>query len=194
MNAKDAIVTRRSCRKYKDKEVPKEIIEDLILAGRTAPTAKNRQEIKFYVIANDRKRIHAIGEKVMENRAKLGKFGGWIDEFKKKYEIDDVIFYDPPCMIALVADKNADPKVKEWYGMDGGIAVGNIITMATSYGLGSVPIGIANILNQQAVLEGIGADKDKEELLLVISFGYPVDGYKEKYVNPKPLTSFVKYV
>ena len=50
-----------------------------------------------------------------------------------------------------------------------------------------------NFLNQEAVLEGIGADKSKEHLLLVISLGYPVEGYKEKYVADKPLTSFVKY-
>ena len=73
------------------------------------------------------------------------------------------------------------------------IVTSNILTMATSYGLGTVPIGIANFLNQEAVLEGIGADKEKEHLLLVIALGYPVEGYKEKYVSEKPLTSFVKY-
>ena len=61
-------------------------------------------------------------------------------------------------------------------------------------GLGSVPIGIANHLNQDAVLDGIGADKSKEQLLLVIPFGYPVDGYMEKYKIEKKLSSFVKYV
>ena len=78
--------------------------------------------------------------------------------------------------------------------MDAGIVTGNILTVANSYGLGSVPIGVANHLNQEAVLEGIGADKDKEHLLLVIALGYPVEGYTEKYVDEKPLISFVKYV
>ena len=78
--------------------------------------------------------------------------------------------------------------------MDAGIVTGNILTMATSYGIGSVPIGIANFLNQEAVLESIGADKEKEHLLLVISLGYPVEGYDEKYQHKKDLTSFVKYV
>ena len=77
--------------------------------------------------------------------------------------------------------------------MDAGIVTGNILTMATSLGIGTVPVGIANFLNQEAILEGIGADKNKEELLLTIPLGYPVEGYKEKYVGEKPLTSFVKY-
>ena len=192
MQTKEAILSRRSCRKYLKKDVPKEIIDDLILAGRSAPTALNRQEIKFYVIANNEKKIQSIGAKVMENRAKAGKSGGWMEEYKKKYEVEDVIFYDAPCIIALVADKGSDPREETWHSMDAGIACGNILAMATNYGLGTVPIGVANFLNQEAVLDGIGANKEKEHLLLVISVGYPVEGYKEKYVSEKPLTSFVK--
>ena len=193
MQTKEAILSRRSVRKYQTKDVPKEIIEDLVLAGKSAPTAMNRQEIKFYVIANNIKKIQSIGAKVMENRAKAGKSGGWMEEYKKKYGVEDVIFYDAPCIIALVADKNENEREQYWHHMDAGIVTGNILTMATSYGLGTVPIGIANFLNQEAVLEGIGADKEKEHLLLVISFGYPVEGYNEKYLTEKKLTSFVKY-
>ena len=193
MQAKEAILTRRSIRKYQTKPIPKEILEDIILAGKSAPTAMNRQEIKFYVIHNNIKKIQSIGAKVMENRAKAGKSGGWMEEYKKKYGVEDVIFYDSPCIIALTADKTGDERADYWHLMDAGIVTGNILTMATNYGLGTVPIGIANFLNQEAVLEGIGADKSKEHLLLVISLGYPVEGYKEKYVADKPLTSFVKY-
>ena len=193
MLAKEAILSRRSCRKYQTKDIPKEVIDDIILAGKSAPTAMDRQEIKFYVIHNNIKKIQSIGAKVMENRAKAGKSGGWMEEYKKKYEVEDVIFYDSPCIIALTADKTGDERADYWHLMDAGIVTGNILTMATNYGLGTVPIGIANFLNQEAVLEGIGADKSKEHLLLVISLGYPVEGYKEKYVEDKPLTSFVKY-
>ena len=193
MLAKEAILSRRSCRKYQTKDIPKEVIDDIILAGKSAPTAMNRQEIKFYVIHNNIKKIQSIGAKVMENRAKAGKSGGWMEEYKKKYEVEDVIFYDSPCIIALTAEKSGDERADYWHLMDAGIVTGNILTMATNYGLGTVPVGIANFLNQEAVLEGIGADKNKEHLLLVISLGYPVEGYKEKYVEDKPLTSFVKY-
>ena len=193
MQAKEAILSRRSCRKYQTKDVPKEILDDIILAGKSAPTAMNRQEIKIYVIANDIKKIQSIDAKVMENRTKAGKLGGWMEEYQKKYDIKNVIFYDAPCIIALTADKNENEREQYWHLMDAGIVTGNILTMANNYGLGTVPIGIANFLNQEAVLEGIGADKDKEHLLLVIALGYPVEGYKEKYVDEKPLTSFVKY-
>ena len=65
--------------------------------------------------------------------------------------------------------------------MEGGCAVENILIMATSLGLGTVPIGVANLENQGFVLDKLGADKDKETLLLIVAVGYPVEGYYEKY-------------
>ncbi|MBQ3584068.1 MAG: nitroreductase family protein [Lachnospiraceae bacterium] len=41
------INSRRSIRKYLDKEVSKEVIEQIIDAARMAPSAKNRQPWKF---------------------------------------------------------------------------------------------------------------------------------------------------
>ena len=191
MDTKEVILSRRSCRKYKTKDVPKEIMDDIVLAGRSAPTGLNRQAIKFYVIHNNVEKVKSIGLKVYENRIKIGKRGGWMDEIREKLGISDPILYEAPCIIALVGDKN--PYGIQSYMCDAGIACQNIINMATYYGLGTVPVGIANFLNQEAVLEGIGADKNKEDLLLVISIGYPDDDWKN-FVQPKELTSFVKYV
>ena len=191
MKAKDAILSRRSCRKFQEKDIPKEILDDIVLAGRSAPTGLNRQEIKFYVVANNVNKVKEIGLKVYENRVKAGKLGGWMEDAKKQLGISDPIFYEAPCIIALVGDKN--PMGIQAYMTDAGIACQNIINMATNYGLGTVPIGIANFLNQEAVLESIGADKDKEDLLLVISIGYPHENWKN-FVKPKELSSFVKYV
>ena len=191
MNTKEVILSRRSCRKYKTKDVPKEIMDDIVLAGRSAPTGLNRQAIKFYVIHNNVEKVKSIGLKVYENRIKIGKRGGWMDEIREKLGISDPILYEAPCIIALVGDKN--PYGIQSYMCDAGIACQNIINMATYYGLGTVPVGIANFLNQEAVLEGIGADKDKEDLLLVISIGYPDDNWKN-FIQPKELTSFFKYV
>ena len=57
----EAILSRRSCRKYSKKDVPKEIMDDIILAGRSAPTGLNRQNIKFYVIHNNAEKVKSIG-------------------------------------------------------------------------------------------------------------------------------------
>lgn len=44
------IENRRSIRKYKKQDVPKEIIEKIIEAGRLAPSSKNRQPWRFIVV------------------------------------------------------------------------------------------------------------------------------------------------
>ena len=82
-------------------DVPKELIDKLILAGRSAPTGLNRQKLKFYVILNDIKRIHSMAEKVYKNLTKDEKKREWIDEFRKQYDIEEVVFYDAPCIIVL---------------------------------------------------------------------------------------------
>ena len=51
-----ALYDRRSIRRYKDKPVSKEIIEQIIDAGRQAPSAKNRQPWKCIVFENDTKK------------------------------------------------------------------------------------------------------------------------------------------
>ena len=47
MDTIKAIEDRRSIRKYKDIDVDKEIILDILNAGRLAPSAKNRQPWYF---------------------------------------------------------------------------------------------------------------------------------------------------
>ncbi|MBR5513798.1 MAG: nitroreductase family protein [Ruminococcus sp.] len=51
----DSIYKRRSIRKYLDKEVPKELIEQIIDAGRMSPSAKNRQPWRYIVLGGESK-------------------------------------------------------------------------------------------------------------------------------------------
>ena len=46
---------RRSIRKFLDKEIPLELIKEILEAGRMAPSAKNRQPWKFIVFGNKQK-------------------------------------------------------------------------------------------------------------------------------------------
>ena len=55
MNIK-AIYSRRSIRKYKDFEIPIDIISEILDAGRVAPSGKNRQPWKFIVFGGSGKK------------------------------------------------------------------------------------------------------------------------------------------
>lgn len=51
----NAIINRRSIRKYKPDNVPQPVIEEIINAGMLAPSSKNRQPWKFIVATGDSK-------------------------------------------------------------------------------------------------------------------------------------------
>lgn len=51
----NSIYNRRSIRKYSDKQVPKELIEQIIDAGRMSPSAKNRQPWQYIVLGGKNK-------------------------------------------------------------------------------------------------------------------------------------------
>ncbi|MEA2020875.1 MAG: nitroreductase family protein [Candidatus Caldatribacteriota bacterium] len=50
----EAIKKRQSVRSYQDKEIPEEILQQILEAGRLAPSAKNSQPYKF-IIVKDKK-------------------------------------------------------------------------------------------------------------------------------------------
>lgn len=51
----NSIYNRKSIRKYLDKQIPKELIEQIIDAGRMAPSAKNRQPWQYIVLGGESK-------------------------------------------------------------------------------------------------------------------------------------------
>jgi len=52
MNVKEAINLRKSIRKYKNKKISEEIINELLEAARKAPSAKNTQSHRYFIVKN----------------------------------------------------------------------------------------------------------------------------------------------
>jgi nitroreductase len=61
VDAIEAIHTRRSIRRYEDRAVPAELVEQLLAAAMAAPSARNGQPWRFIVI-DDRSILRAIAE------------------------------------------------------------------------------------------------------------------------------------
>lgn len=65
--ALETIYSRRSIRKYTDEQVSRYIIEQIIDAGRVAPSAKNRQPWKYLVYSGEEKdKLLAVMENGIE--------------------------------------------------------------------------------------------------------------------------------
>jgi nitroreductase len=122
---------RRSIRKYQKKEVPKEIIEDIIDCARFAPTAINIQPWEFIVITDKNKR---------EKIADITDYGKFIK--------------DAPVCIGVFC------KDTKYYLEDGSAATTYILLAAKAYGLGSCWIA-GDKKNMQKKLEKyLGCLKD----------------------------------
>ncbi|MEW6040069.1 MAG: nitroreductase family protein [Elusimicrobiota bacterium] len=108
MTVTDFIKTRRSVRKFLNKPVPKEILEDIIDCGRLAPSANNVQPWEFIVITD------AVVKKKVSDATDHGRF------------IEDA----PVCIAVFCMDT-------KYYLEDGCAAVENILIAAASLGLGA---------------------------------------------------------
>ena len=116
----DAIFARRSIRSYNEIQLSDEELNTILESGIWAPTARNQQEVDFYVMQN-RNTIDLLSEKS--------------SAFAKREKVQDVS-YGAPTLILLFAKKGA-----RFMEMDAGIAVENMALAAQSLGLGSVIVG-----------------------------------------------------
>ena len=119
MEVKDALFKRRSIRKYLDKEVSDEIIEELLHAAMSGPSACNRRPWIFYVIKDQDK----------------------LNELRKASRFSNM---NAPLAIVVVGDlsRSLPLQLKDFWIQDCSAATENILLRVTDLGLGSLWCGI----------------------------------------------------
>jgi nitroreductase len=171
------IYERRAVRKYKALPVDKHMIEQIIDAGRMAPSAMNRQLWKFYVLT-DKNLITSLSPAIVKI---ANKFLNWAHGMDKT-KTTDIIFHNAPVVIFVTA-----PKKNEWAAIDIGMCCQNMMLAAKSLGLDTCPIGLAKFLNKPN--SGLGMSSI-EEIKLAIIVGYG-DEQPEVHKRKKDNIKFV---
>jgi nitroreductase len=158
MNVYEAILKRRSIRRFKDKAVPDEVLEKCIDAARLAPSGRN-QQVCEYIIINDAKALPGIFENI-GGSAKMppDKGGPRPEQTPKAYTI---------VLINKKVEGDANRRRITLY--DVGMAAENIILTALEQGLGCCPILMFNEGDLKLILE----IPDDYDIALVIAMGYP---------------------
>src|SRR4030042_468727 len=158
MNVYEAIIKRRSIRRFKDKAVPIEALEKCIDAARLAPSGRN-QQICEYIVVNDAKVLPGVFENI-GGSAKLppDKGGPRPEQAPKAYTI---------VLINKSAEGDANRRRVTLY--DTGMAAENIMLTAGEQGLGGGPILLFNEGDLKLILE----IPDDYDIALVIAMGYP---------------------
>ena len=174
MNTFENIITRRSTRKYLDKEVSQELLEKIIETGRYAPSGGNSQSNQFLVIQNKQIIDHLVKMverafsqmeitenmyRSLQNSINLSKKGGY------------VFCYNAPVLI-IVANKKD-------YGnnqADCALALENMMLEANELDLGSCYINQLKWLNEDqkilSYLQSLGMNED-ERVYGSLIVGYP---------------------
>lgn len=114
----NAILSRRSIRKYTDQPISEEIIKELLEAAMSAPSAGNEQPWHFIVI-NDHQLLDAI----------------------PKFHPYSHMLKEAPVAILLCGDETLE-KFKGYWVQDCSAATENILIAVEEKGLGAVWLGI----------------------------------------------------
>lgn len=171
------IYQRRAVRKYKNMPVAREIIDQLIAAGRMAPSAMNKQPWKFYVLL-DKKLIKTLSKEIAEiaikeirhtNVREIVKMT--LSSFHLSTMIDflqtaDHIFYGAPVIIFITSPVN-----DAWGALDVGMCSQNIMLAAKALGLDTCPVGFAKFVTQVKDFYRLNIPAS-EQVDLAITVGY----------------------
>jgi len=170
-NTIDTIKDHRSIRQYLDKDVPNELIDEIIKSAQAMPNSINGQQTSVIVV-RDKKKKEKLAELVgnQEYVAKAPVFLVFVMDFYRtflageKTGFKQVIHEDIEGILAG--------------SVDVGIALGASVVAAESLGLGTVPIGGIR-KNPEEVIELLGLPKYTFPMVGLV-IGYPADKSHKK--------------
>lgn len=176
----EAIYTRRAVRKFSERVVAPDMVEELLNAGRMAPSAFNRQPWIFRIVRNPvliKQLSDAIShyalKQVWKNgpRAVISAIRSMFHFVRtlRHHHPHDHVFYGAPVIIFI-----AGPRDSEWAALDIGMCAQNIMLAATAMGLASCPIGFGKYITHTTYYEQLKLSPD-EMVYLSIAIGYAAD-------------------
>ena len=212
MNNLDFIYKRKSVRKFKNKEVPKEHIDEILKAATYAPSAVNRQNWHFVVI-RDKEKI----EKIAECIATKG------NEYLNKLDRDDMkiglkrlipymsFFKDAPVLIIVYAKyyENDEYNMLKYLGEDEeklqkslfpmshiqnvSAAMENLLLAASNLGYGTCWM-TGPLFAMEEVEKLINFKKEGYEIMAMTPLGVSADNVKIIQPRRKSLEEVVTYL
>lgn len=158
MELDQAIKNRRSIRKFLKKEVERDKIKKLIEAAQYAPSWKNKQVSKYYVIDTPEAK-EKFSEKCLYN-------------FNHKNMVDAPVIIACTVVDGVIGVKNGEYEtpIKDGYQyFDNGLQVQNLCLKAYEMGLGTLIMGLYDFREARTFFN----IPNNEKLTVLIGVGYP---------------------
>lgn len=163
MNAVDCIKSRRSIRNYKEEQIPQEVIREVVDLARFAPSWKNTQIARYYVVQSAELKKKIAEECMMDfafNTKTLTKAPALVVvayvEKRSGYERDGSF---------------TTSKEDRWEMFDAGIATQTFCLAAAEKGLGTCIMGI---FDEAKIAEAINLPEG-QKVGAVLAIGYSAE-------------------
>ncbi|WP_027406562.1 nitroreductase family protein [Anaerovibrio sp. RM50] len=170
MEFKNVVENRFSCKKYSGRQVEAEKLQAILEAGRLAPTAKNLQEQRIYVVQTE------------EGLAKIDK----VTPCRYGAPVVLIVAYDKNNVFTFPdSDRNSGAE-------DASIVATHMILAATNEGVNSCWL---NYFNPDEVAKTFNLPEN-EEVLMLMDLGYAAEEGKPlpNHFSRKPLEETVTYI
>ena len=170
MEFSEVVRERYSCKSYESRQIEQEKLDQILEAGRLAPTAKNLQEQHIYVVQSEK------------GLAKIDKLTR--------------CRYGAPTVLMVAFDKNnvfTYPGGKRDSGLeDAAIVATHLMLAAKDAGVESCWL---NLFDPEEAAKEFGLP-DHEEVLMLLDLGYPAEdaGPLPNHSNRKELSETVSYL
>ncbi len=148
----ELLKTRRTYRRFEQKEISRDVLDEILMAARLASSAANRQPLSYIVVREP----GAVAD-VFAHTRWAGALPPELGQPKEKER--------PTLFIAVV--ENLD--INKDCDTDAGLAISNMTLAAWNRGVGSCMIGACN---KEALSQMFGLGEN-QKLHTVVAFGYP---------------------
>jgi len=150
LEVSEAIKARRSIRKFKNKRVNRESLEELVNYARLAPSGRNKQPLEYVIVDEP---------DLVKQFFKYTAWAGSVDWFPSMED-------RPKAYIVIMVNTNIEETTDS---LDAGLAAANICLGAVDRGLGTCPLGA---LEKEDIKKLLNLPGDRE-VKLAIGLGYP---------------------
>ncbi len=169
MTFETLLTNRRSIRKYQDKPVAVELIQEMIQESTLAPNAGNEQPWKF-IIVNNKEMLKKISDESKKNI--LTRIAANSDDYAKKYQRmlqneSFNVFYNAPCLLMIFGRSH----LKNLY-VDCALAAGYFMMAASSRGMGTCWVNLGTEIHDPEMIKEL-AIPDNCTIVAPIILGYP---------------------
>jgi F420 biosynthesis protein FbiB-like protein len=198
LSLRDLFVGRRSIRRYLSLPVARELVDSLLEAATTAPSAHNRQPWRFLVIESEamkEKLARAMGERLRADRL---RDGDPVDAIEADVSRSHARLTNAPvlvlvCMTKADMDRYADERrnrAERLMAVQGtAMAAQNLLLAAHAAGLGACSM-CAPLFCPETVSEALALPPDWEPQT-IITLGYAAD--RGKPFRRRPLHEVARY-